>query len=325
MTKPVLLSTGLMMPLMVNGLEAEFECHWMERVPDQAKLVAEIGPRVVAMTTGSHTGVYASAAMLDQMPKLKVIGNFGVGYDTIDVPHAATKGVIITNTPDVLNEEVADTAIGLLLTTLRELDRAQVYMRNGEWAQKGDYPLTRASLRNRRIGMVGYGRIGKAISRRLEAFGVPPVAYFGRKPQAGVALPFFSDLAAMARDVDTLLLILPGGPATQNLVNAAVLKALGPNGIVINMARGTVVDEAALMQALHDRTILSAGLDVYVNEPKINPKWFEVPNLTLLPHVGSASQYTRERMGQLVVDNLVAFRHGKPPLTPVVETPFKGW
>lgn len=325
MSKPVLLSTGLMMPLMVEALEAAFECHWLERAPDPQRLIVDIGPRVVAVCTGAHTGVKTDAAKMAQMPNLKVIGNFGVGYDSIDVPEAARRGVIITNTPDVLNEEVADTTLGLLIMTIRELSKAEAYMRAGEWAKKGDYPLTPASLRDRTIGMVGYGRIGKAIGRRLEAFGVPPVAYFGRKPQAGVPHRFYSDLVAMARDVDTLIAILPGGPATQNLINADVLKALGPNGIVINMARGSVVDEPAMMAALRNRTILAAGLDVYLNEPKVDPAWLDVPHLTLLPHVGSASQYTRNKMGQLVVDNLLAFRSGKPPLTPVPETPFKAW
>jgi lactate dehydrogenase-like 2-hydroxyacid dehydrogenase len=324
MTKPVLLSTGFMMPLMVEQLEAAFECHWMERVADKQKLIDEIGPRVVAGCTGSHTGVRMDAAMLSKLPNLKVIGNFGVGYDTIDIPEAARRGVVITNTPDVLNEEVADTALGLLIMTVRELSKAETYMRAGEWAAKGDYPLTPASLRTRRVGMVGYGRIGKCIGRRLDAFGVPYV-YFGRKPQAGVTQRFYDNLVEMARDVNTLLLILPGGPATQNLVNMEVLKALGPDGIVINMARGSVVDEKALMQALRDRVILSAGLDVFVNEPKVDPAWLTTPHLTLLPHVGSASQHTRNAMGQLTVDNLLAFKAGKPPLTPVLETPFKGW
>lgn len=324
MTKPVLLSTGLMMPLMVKGLEAAFECYWLQQAKDPNRLIAEIGQRVEAMTTGSHTGVRTDAAMMDQMPRLKVIGNFGVGYDTIDIPDAARRGVVITNTPDVLNEEVADTALGLLLMTIRELSKAETYMRAGDWAKHGDYRLTPASLRDRKVGMIGYGRIGKAIGRRLEAFGVP-LAYFSRNRQADVAIPYYASLVEMARNVDTLLLIAPGGPATQNLVNAEVLSALGARGIVINMARGTLVDEKALMHALHSKTILAAGLDVFVNEPKIDPAWYDVPNLTLLPHVGSASQWTREKMGQLCVDNLLAYAAKKPPLTPAPETPFKGW
>ncbi len=323
MSKPALLSTGIQMPLVADGLEATFEVHWLNKAKDPAKLIAEVGPRVVAIATGAHTGVKTDAAMMAQMPKLKVIGNLGVGYDSIDIPEAAKRGVVITNTPDVLNEEVADTAIALLLTTIRELPQSEVYLRAGRWAKEGDYPLT-ASLRDRKVGMIGYGRIGKAIGRRLDAFGVP-ISYFGRRKQADVPYPFYNNLVAMAKDVDTLLAILPGGPATQNLVNEEVFKALGPRGIFINMARGTICDEAALKTALRSRAIHSAGLDVYLNEPKIDADLMTIPNLVMLPHVGSASQHTRNRMGQLVVDNLAAFALGKPPVTPVPETPFKGW
>ncbi len=324
MTKPALLSTGFMMPLIADALERAYEVHWMHQADDAARLVTEVAPRVEAICTGAHTAVRTDAAMMQQMPRLKVIGNFGVGYDSIDVPAAAQRGIIITNTPDVLNEEVADTAIGLLISTVRELSRAEAYMRAGHWATKGDYPLTPGSLRDRTVGMVGFGRIGKAIARRLEAFGVP-LRYFGRTKQPDVALPFYTDLTALARDVDTLMIITPGGPSTEKLVNARVLEALGPRGIVINMARGSVVDEAALMAALRSKTILGAGLDVFLNEPKIDPEWFEVPNLTMVPHVGSASEHTRDKMGQLVVDNLMAYLARKDPLTPVPETPFKGW
>ena len=324
MPKPALLSTGWQSPLVIEGLERTFEVHWLHKVASHEALLEAAGSGIVAVCTGAHTGVKTDKAMLERLPNLKVIGNFGVGYDTIDIPDAARRGVIITNTPDVLNEEVADTALGLLIMTVRELSKAEAYMRAGDWAKHGDYRLTPASLRDRRVGMIGYGRIGKAIGRRLEAFGVP-LAYFSRNRQADVAIPYYASLVEMARNVDTLLLIAPGGPATQNLVNAEVLAALGPRGIVINMARGSLVDEKALMDALHAKTILAAGLDVFVNEPKIDPAWYDVPNLTLLPHVGSGSQWTREKMGQLCVDNLLAYAARKPPLTPAPETPFKGW
>ena len=183
---------------------------------------------------------------------------------------AAKRGIVITNTPDVLTEEVADTALGLLMCTVRELYNAEKWLRDGRWARDGDYRLTAASLRDRSIGMVGFGRIGKAIARRIEAFG-RPVSYFARNPQPGVANRYYSDLVAMARDVDTLIAILPGGPATQNLIDAAVLDALGPRGIFINMARGSVVDEAALIAALKARKILAAGLDVYVERAPDRP------------------------------------------------------
>lgn len=323
MTKPALLSTGPMMPLITDQIEAAFEVHWMHKAGNVNAMIAEVGPRIEAVCTGSHTGVKTDAAFIAKLPRLKIISNFGVGYDTIDVPAAVKRGVIISNTPDVLNEEVADTALGLLLSTVRELSKAEGYMRAGRWPTEGDYRLT-ASLRDRKIGMMGLGRIGKAITRRLEAFGLP-ISYYSRNKQTGVSYPHYSDLTALARDVDTLIAILPGGPATQNIINAEVLKALGPRGIFINMARGSIVDEAALIAALKNRTILSAGLDVFWNEPKVNPEFLTLDNVTLLPHVGSASVFTRDQMGQLAVDNLILYRDRKPPVTPVPETPFKGW
>lgn len=324
MTKPALLSTGPMMPLISDQIEAAFDVHWMHKAGDVNAMIAEVGPRIEAACTGSHTGVKMDPALIAKLPKLKIISNFGVGYDTIDVPAAAKQGVIISNTPDVLNEEVADTALGLLLSTVRELSKAEGYLRAGRWPGEGDYRLTPASLRDRKVGMMGLGRIGKAITRRLEAFGLP-ISYYSRSRQADVSYRHYSDLTALARDVDTLIAILPGGPATQNIVNAEVLQALGPRGIFINMARGSIVDEAALIAALRNRTILSAGLDVFWNEPNINPEFLTLDNVTLLPHVGSASIFTRDQMGQLVVDNLIMYRDRKPPMTPVPETPFTGW
>ncbi len=323
MPKPGLLNTGPMMDLIERGVAEDFEVHRLHLARDREVLLARIAPNVRAICTGSHTGVRTDAALMARLPNLKIIGNFGVGYDTIDIPVAASRGIVITNTPDVLTEEVADTTLGLLLATVRELSNAERWLREGRWAREGDYRLT-ASLRDRSVGIVGFGRIGKAVARRLEAFGLP-VSYFGRKPQAGVPYRYYGDLVAMARDVDTLILLIPGGPATENLVGRAVLEALGPRGILINMARGSVVDEAALIAALHSRTILRAGLDVFIGEPNINPELMRLDNVTLLPHVGSASVHTRSAMGQLVVDNLKAFAAGKPPLTPVPETPFKGW
>ena len=323
MAKPGLLHTGPMMDLIEQGVAPAFEVHRLHQAPDREALLTRIAPSVRAICTGSHTGVRTDAALMARFPNLKIIGNFGVGYDTIDIPVAANRGVIITNTPDVLTEEVADTTLGLLLATLREFYDAEKWLRDGRWPGEGDYRLT-ASLRDRSVGIAGFGRIGKAIARRIEAFGIP-VSYFGRNPQAGVANRYYSDLVAMARDIDTLILVIPGGPATANLVDARVLEALGPRGILINMARGSVVDEAALIAALKARTILRAGLDVFVGEPNINPEFMQLDNVTLLPHVGSASNHTRGAMGQLVVDNLLAFAAGKPPKTPVPETPFKGW
>jgi hypothetical protein len=260
---------------------------------------------------------------MQRMPKLEIISSFGVGYDNIDIKAAAERNVTVCNTPDVLTEEVADTAIGLLLCTVRELPQAERYLRAGKWPG-GDYRLSPATLRDRIVGMVGLGRIGQAIARRLDGFGVP-VVYHSRNARAGVPYRHYPKLIDMARDVDTLLVITPGGAETRNLINAEVLAALGRRGILINMARGSVVDEPALIRALQQRTIHSAGLDVYVNEPSVPPELLAMEHIVLLPHLGSSSVYTRQKMEQLVVDNLLAWAAGKPPLTPVPETPWRGW
>ena len=325
MIKPVLLETGPMMALITQQLAEAYTVHTLpDAGPARDAMLAKIAPDVVALCTGGHTGVKTDAAMLARFPKLRVIGNFGVGYDSIDVVTAAKRGIVVTNTPDVLSEEVADTALGLLLNTVREFGRAENYLRSGAWATKGDYQLTRGSLRDRTLGMVGMGRIGQAIAKRVAAFGVP-VVYFSRSKKADVAFPYYSNLVEMAKAVDTLMVITPGGPETKNMINAEVLSALGKRGVLINVARGTVVDEPALMAALRNGTIEAAGLDVFWNEPNINPEWLSVPNVTLLPHVGSASIHTRNGMGQLTADNLVAYTKGAVPKTPVAETPFKGW
>jgi lactate dehydrogenase-like 2-hydroxyacid dehydrogenase len=324
MAKPALLMTGQMMPLVMEGCEAAFEVHRYWQAADRAAFLRQVGPSIRAICTGTFTGVKTDDALMAACPNLKIVSNFGVGYDSVDAVAAARRGVIVANTPDVLTEEVADTALGLLLNTVREFGKAEKWLRDGRWARDGDYRLTPASLRDRSVGIAGLGRIGKAIARRLEAFGLP-VSYFGRSRQPGVGYRHYADLVALARDVDTLIVVTPGGPETQNLIDAEVLAALGPRGILINISRGSVVDEVALIEALKARTILAAGLDVFQSEPNLNPAFLELDNATLFPHVGSASQHTRDAMGQLTVDNLVAFVEGKPPKTPVPETPFKGW
>jgi len=313
-----------MMPLIMQGCDARFEVHRYWEAPDRAALLKRVGANVAAICTAGFTGVKTDDALMAACPHLKIVANFGVGYDSVDAAAAAERGVTVTNTPDVLTEEVADTTLGILLNTVREFSRAEKWLRDGRWAADGDYRLTPASLRDRSVGIAGLGRIGKAIARRVEAFGVP-VSYYGRSRQAGVSYRYYADLATLARDVDTLIVVTPGGAETANLIDAGVLNALGPRGILINISRGSVVDEAALIEALKNRTILAAGLDVFQGEPRINPAFLQLDNATLLPHVGSASQHTRNAMGQLVMDNLIAFADGKPPTTPVPETPFKGW
>ena len=280
-----------------------------------SKSAARVRGMAVAATSERIDGPF-----LSRFPRLEIIASFGVGYDHVDAAWAGAHGITVTNTPDVLTEEVADTALGLLLCTVREFPQAERYLRSGQWLHR-DYRLSKATLRDRTVGLIGMGRIGQAIARRLDAMGVP-VVYHARRPAAGVAYRHYPNLIEMARDVDVLLAIAPGGAQTRNMINAEVLAALGPQGILINMARGSLVDEPALIKALQNKTILSAGLDVYAREPHVPAELIAMNNVVLFPHVGSGSVVTRARMDQLVVDNLIAWASGKPPLTPVAETPW---
>jgi lactate dehydrogenase-like 2-hydroxyacid dehydrogenase len=268
---------------------------------------------VRAVAAGGHSVV--DAALLDRLPGLQIVANFGVGYDTVDVAAATEHGVVVTNTPGVLDEEVAVTAMALLLMTIRELGRAERYLRAGRWPSDGPYPLTPTTVQGRRLGVLGLGRIGEAIARHAEAFGMT-VAYHNRHAK-DVPYRYYPSLLEMAREVDTLMVVVPGGAATHHLVDAEVLAALGPDGVLVNIGRGTVVDEAALIEALRSRTILSAGLDVYEDEPHVPQELLELDNAVLLPHVGSGSEPTRRAMGQLVVDNLVSWFEKGKALTPV--------
>jgi lactate dehydrogenase-like 2-hydroxyacid dehydrogenase len=312
---------GPLKPVVVKGLDTICTVHRAVETKDQdAFFKAHSDARAIAC---SDTAYRIPGTLMAHFPTLEIVSSFGVGYDHMDVKYASTHNVVLTNTPNVLTEEVADTALGLLLSTVRELPQAERFVRSGKWLERG-YPLTRATLRNRTVGIVGMGAIGQAIARRLDAFGVP-VVYHTRKPRREVSYLHCPNLIEMARTVDILMIIVPGGPGTANLVNAEVLDALGPDGILINMARGSVVDEPALIKALQEKRIMAAGLDVFAKEPNVPAEFIAMDNVVLFPHLGSASVYTREKMDQLVVDNIAAWAAGKPPLTPVAETPFKGW
>jgi lactate dehydrogenase-like 2-hydroxyacid dehydrogenase len=256
---------------------------------------------------------------MSRFPNLGIVACFGVGYDQVDAAWAGKNGIVVTNTPDVLNEEVADTTFGLILSTVRQLPQADRFVRAGKWT-KGAFPLT-ASLRGRTLGILGLGRIGRTIARRAEAFGMK-VIYHGRQAQDDAPYHYFPTLTGLARACDILVAITPGGPQTRHIVNADVLEALGPNGIFINVARGSVVDQDALIAALRDGKILSAGLDVFADEPNVPKQLIEMEHVVLLPHVGSGTNHTRDAMGRLVVDNLASFIRGAGPLTPVAETPW---
>jgi len=315
--KPDVLLVGAKKSVLMAGLEPKVTLHDYLGAPDKAAFIKSVGDKIRAI---AYTANKVDAAFMQQFPKLEQISSFGVGYDHIDAKWAGAHGIVVTNTPGVLDEEVADTALGLLLCTVRELPQSDRYLRAGKWPA-AHYPLTKATLRNRTVGIVGMGRIGKAIAKRLDAFGVP-VAYHSRNPQTGTNYKYYPKLLDMARDVDTLIVIVPGGAATANMINAEVLKALGPQGILINMARGSVVDEPALIEALKSRTIYSAGLDVFAKEPQVPRELIEMDHVVLFPHIGSATEVTRAAMDQLVVDNILAWAAGKPPLTPVPETPY---
>ena len=308
-----------MQPSVMEALAERFTLHRADTAPDLEAFYAEVGPRIRAMATGAQAPV--DAALLARLPNLEIVASFGVGYDTIDTATAAARGVVVTNTPDVLSDEVADLTLGLLLATLRQIPQADRYLRAGHWPTK-PYPLT-PTLRGRTVGILGLGRIGRAIATRLEGFGVQ-IAYHGRRRQADVRYAYHASLLDMARAVDVLVVVAPGGPETDGLVDAGVLAALGPQGILVNVARGSVVDEEALVAALKAGTILGAGLDVFAREPHVPADLVAMDHVVLLPHVGSGSVHTREAMGRLVVDNLVHWFSGRGPLTPVPETPWSG-
>jgi lactate dehydrogenase-like 2-hydroxyacid dehydrogenase len=316
---------GVMMPSrgmgVVDDLIAErLPLHrlWLEADPDA--WLAKEGPRLRALASNGHQ-FPIDAGVMGRLPKLEIVASFGVGYEHIDAEWAGEHGIIVTHTPGVLDDEVADIAMALTIMAVRRLPQAERFLRAGEWPTSS-FPLT-ASLNDRTMGILGLGRIGKAIARRAESFGLE-IVYHGRQAQPDVPHRFYASLTEMAKACDILMVAAPGGPETRRLVDAEVLGALGPDGVIINIARGTLVDEQALIEALRTGTILAAGLDVYENEPNVPAELIELDNAVLLPHVGSASVKTRRAMADCVVDNLVAWSEDKPPLTPVPETPWRG-
>jgi hydroxypyruvate reductase len=253
--------------------------------------------------------------MIDRMPKLEIIASASVGYDGIPVEYACGKGIPVTNTPEVLNDDVADLAIALMIMTARRLVASDRYVRSGQWPVKGEYPLAQKASR-KRVGILGMGRIGQAIAQRAVAMN-NTVAYHTRKPVADVPYRHYPDLVELARDSDFLIVIIPATPQTSKIVSKAVIEALGPTGILVNVARGAVVDEDALVEALTSGKLGGAGLDVFVNEPQVPEVLFGMDNVVLQPHVGSATNETRRAMSQLVLDNLDAHFAGKPLLTEI--------
>lgn len=299
--------------------------------PDRTALAASFDPVVLPTPDGlaaldpatraavqglafkGHHGF--GAAEMDLLPNLGIIANYGVGYDAIDVTAATARGIRVTNTPDVLNDDVADLAVALLLATGREMEQAARWAREGQWKAKGEYPLNR-KISGGRAGIVGLGRIGREIANRLAAFKMD-IHYFARSEKETPGWTWHADPVSLAQSVDYLIVALVGGKDTANFVSAEVLAALGPRGIVVNISRGTTIDEPALLDALEQGRIAGAGLDVFCNEPDIDPRFYRLPNVVIQPHQGSGTVETRAAMGQLQRDNLAAFLAGKPLLTPV--------
>ena len=310
--KPEIIVTGKLFQPTQDALDQSFTCHKLYEAADRAAFLRQHAPKVRALATFGPAG--ADAALMDQLPKLEIISNFGVGVDAIDLAAAAKRKVIVTNTPDVLNDCVADTAMALVLATLRRFPQSENYLRSGLWGTRGAYPLT-TSLGGKTLGVLGLGRIGEAIARRAEAFGMK-IRYHNRSRKK-VAWPYDESVLALAKNADVLLIAAPGGPETARIVNAKVLDALGPQGYVVNIARGSLIDEPVLLRYLREGRIAGAGLDVFDNEPKIDPAWFAVDNAVLVPHVGSATVETRTAMGNLQVENLRLHFAGKPVRTPV--------
>jgi lactate dehydrogenase-like 2-hydroxyacid dehydrogenase len=306
------------LPVIADGLGAALTLHKLYEAADPEAELARIAPAIRAVVSGAGFPK-VDAALMQRLPNLTLVSNYGVGYDTVDVAYAREHGIIVTHTPDVLTDEVADLAIGLLIATVRRIPQADRYLRAGKWEAR-PFPFS-SSLREKTMGILGLGRIGLAIAKRAEAFGLR-LAYHSRSPKAEAPWRYYASLVEMARDVDILMVIAPGGPETFHIVNTEVLHALGASGTLINVARGTLVDESALTTALETGTLGAAGLDVFEDEPRVSENLRRLDNCVLLPHVGSASHYTRNKMGQLVVDNVLAIAAGRAPLTPVPETPF---
>lgn len=312
--KPHLIQIGNVNDRMADRLAQDFVVHKWFDTTDQDALLADVGDKVIALSTDGHWGVPDN--LFDRLPNLRVVSSYGVGYDGIDTDAAVTHGVLVAHTPNVLNDEVADTAIMLWLALSRGLIRADAWARSGKWESHGAFDLTH-TVQNRTVGILGMGRIGETIAKRARAFDAD-ILYHARSPKP-VPYRYYDDLTAMAQDCDVLVVITPGGAATKHLVNADVLTALGPQGLLINVARGSVVDEPALIDALQSGRLGGAGLDVFEAEPKIPQALKDMQNVVLLPHVGSATIETRRAMGDLTCDNLSQFLKTGTVLTAIPE------
>jgi hydroxypyruvate reductase len=311
--KPDIIFTGKGHAGTQATLEGEFSVHKLFEAQDKTSFLKNLSDKVRGIASFGHMPV--DGKLMDALPKLEIIANFGVGVDQINLDDAKARKIIVTNTPDVLNECVADTALALTLNTLRKLPQSEAYLRGGNWVGKGPYPLT-TSLGGKVMGILGLGRIGEAVAKRAMACGMT-IRYHNRSKK-NVPYPYDPDPVTLAKNADVLMVITPGGAETKSLVNAKVLDALGPQGFLVNIARGSVVDEPVLLKYLQEKKIAGAGLDVFVDEPRVPEGFFTLDNAVIFPHVASATQETRKAMGDLQIENLRLHFSGKPVRTRVV-------
>ncbi len=311
--KPELIITARGHAGTMATLQSDFNSHLLSEAPDRDAFLRQHAPTVRAMATFGPMPV--DGKLMDALPKLEIISNFGVGVDAINLDDAKKRRIIVTNTPDVLNDCVADTALALVLNTVRKFPQSEIYLRGGNWASRGPYPLA-TSIGGKTLGILGLGRIGEAIAKRALACGMK-IRYHNRK-RKDVAYAYDPDPVALAKNSDVLIIVTPASAETNRLVGARVLDALGPDGYLVNIARGSIVDEPVLLRYLQEKKIAGAGLDVFADEPRVPPEFFTLDNAVLFPHVGSATVETRKAMGALQIENLRLHFAGKPVKTRVV-------
>lgn len=303
-----------MMPSVEEALAEAFTVHKLYEADDKEALLARVGGQIRGVATNGHTG--CPPEIMNKLPNLEIISSFGVGYDAIDTEDCRTRGIRVTNTPDVLTDAMAEITMGLMIALCRRIPQADAYTRAGNWAGKGNFPLT-GELTGKTVGILGLGRIGKEVARRAQAFKMQ-VVYCGRSRQKDEPYPYFSSVVEMAKASDWLICIVPGSETTNKIINDEVIDALGPDGMFVNVGRGSSVDEPALVKALQEGRLGGAALDVFEDEPNVPEALCALENVVLSPHQGSATKKTRWAMGDLVVRNLKAHFSGLPAITPVV-------
>lgn len=314
MAKPDLLQVCSFAEPVESALAEDFTLHRYFEADDREAFLARLAPTTRFIATGGHHG--ASREMIAALPNLEIISSFGVGYDAVDVTAAKEHGVSVTNTPDVLNDCVAETTLALMLALCHRVPQSDAYVRAGRWESEGNFGLT-DELTGTRAGILGLGRIGKTIAKLCQAFNME-VVYHGRHEQEHQPYPYYADLAEMARAVDWLVVIAPGTEETKGIVSRKVMEALGPRAKLVNMGRGSLVDEDAMIELLESGALGGAALDVFAKEPHVPERLRALENVVLLPHQGSATHKTRAAMGMMVVKNLKAHLRGAPLISPVV-------